>query len=211
MTFLKINNLSIDYKMRKETVNAAKNINIEINKGEIVGLVGESGSGKSTVANAIVNLIDEPGKISNGSIFMGDTNISENQETIIQYRGKKIGLIFQDPQTSLNPILTVGEQLIETIQTHLNINTDEAKNKAINLLKEVGIKEAEKRFSNYPHQFSGGMRQRVVISLALCCEPELLIADEPTTALDVSIQAQILKEIRMLALETGTALILLQM
>ena len=135
MTFLKINNLSIDYKMRKETVNAAKNINIDINKGEIVGLVGESGSGKSTVANAIVNLIDEPGKISNGSIFMGDTNISENQETIVQYRGKKIGLIFQDPQTSLNPILTVGEQLIETIQTHLNINTDDAKNKAINLLK----------------------------------------------------------------------------
>ena len=126
MTFLKINNLSIEYKMRKETVNAAKNINIDINKGEIVGLVGESGSGKSTVANAIVNLIDEPGKISNGSIFMGDKNISENQETIIQYRGKKIGLIFQDPQTSLNPILTVGEQLIETIQTHLNINTDEA-------------------------------------------------------------------------------------
>ena len=117
MTFLKINNLSIDYKMRKETVNAPKNINIDINKGEIVGLVGESGSGKSTVANAIVNLIDEPGKISNGSIFMGDTNISENQETIVQYRGKKIGLIFQDPQTSLNPILTVGEQLIETIQT----------------------------------------------------------------------------------------------
>ena len=131
--------------MRKETVNAAKNINIDINKGEIVGLGGESGAGKSTVANAIVNLIDEPGKISNGSIFMGDTNISENQETIIQYRGKKIGLIFQDPQTSLNPILTVGEQLIETIQTHLNINTDKAKNRAINLLKEVGIKEAEKR------------------------------------------------------------------
>ena len=209
MTFLKINNLSIEYKMRKETVNAAKNINIDINKGEIVGLVGESGSGKSTVANAIVNLIDEPGKISNGSIFMGDTNISENQETIVQYRGKKIGLIFQDPQTSLNPILTVGEQLIETIQTHLNINTDEAKNRAINLLKEVGIKEAEKRFSNYPHQFSGGMRQRVVISLALCCEPELLIADEPTTALDVSIQSQILELIKKLTKERNLAVILI--
>ena len=114
MTFLKINNLSIEYKMRKETVNAAKNINIDINKGEIVGLVGESGSGKSTVANAIVNLIDEPGKISNGSIFMGDTNISENQETIVQYRGKKIGLIFQDPQTSLNPIFvaSLSEKLL---------------------------------------------------------------------------------------------------
>ena len=209
MTFLKINNLSVDYKMRKETVNAAKNINIDIKKGEIVGLVGESGSGKSTVANAIVNLIDEPGKVSSGSILMGETNISENPETIVQYRGKKIGLIFQDPQTSLNPILTIGEQLIETIQTHLNLSPDDAKNKAINLLKEVGIKDAENRFYNYPHQFSGGMRQRVVISLALCCEPELLIADEPTTALDVSIQSQILELIKKLTKERNLAVILI--
>ncbi len=209
MTFLKINNLSVDYKMRKETVNAAKNINIDIKKGEIVGLVGESGSGKSTVANAIVNLIDEPGKVSSGSILMGETNISENPETILQYRGKKIGLIFQDPQTSLNPILTIGEQLIETIQTHLNLSSDSAKNKAINLLKEVGIKDAENRFYNYPHQFSGGMRQRVVISLALCCEPELLIADEPTTALDVSIQSQILELIKRLTKERNLAVILI--
>ena len=209
MTFLKISNLSVDYKMRKETVNAAKNINIDIKKGEIVGLVGESGSGKSTVANAIVNLIDEPGKVSSGSILMGETNISKNPETIVQYRGKKIGLIFQDPQTSLNPILTIGEQLIETIQTHLNLSSEDAKNKAINLLKEVGIKDAEKRFYNYPHQFSGGMRQRVVISLALCCEPELLIADEPTTALDVSIQSQILELIKRLTKERNLAVILI--
>ena len=209
MTFLKISNLSVDYKMRKETVNAAKNINIDIKKGEIVGLVGESGSGKSTVANAIVNLIDEPGKVSSGSILMGETNISENPETIVKYRGKKIGLIFQDPQTSLNPILTIGEQLIETIQTHLNLSSEDAKNKAINLLKEVGIKNAEKRFYNYPHQFSGGMRQRVVISLALCCEPELLIADEPTTALDVSIQSQILELIKRLTKERNLAVILI--
>ncbi len=209
MTFLKISNLSVDYKMRKETVNAAKNININIKKGEIVGLVGESGSGKSTVANAIVNLIDEPGKVSSGSILMGETNISENPETIVQYRGKKIGLIFQDPQTSLNPILTIGEQLIETIQTHINLGSEDAKNKAINLLKEVGIKDAEKRFYNYPHQFSGGMRQRVVISLALCCEPELLIADEPTTALDVSIQSQILELIKRLTKERNLAVILI--
>ncbi len=209
MSFLKINNLSVDYKMRKETVYAAKNVNIEVNKGEILGLVGESGSGKSTVGNAIINLIDEPGKVSSGSVILGDLNIHENSESIIKYRGNKIGLIFQDPQTSLNPILTVGEQLIETIQTHLNLNKEEAKNKSINLLKEVGIKGAEKRFNDYPHQFSGGMRQRVVISLALCCEPELLIADEPTTALDVSIQSQILDLIKKLTKERNLAVILI--
>jgi len=209
MSFLKINNLSVDYKMRKETVHAANNVNIEVSKGEILGLVGESGSGKSTVGNAIINLIDEPGKVSNGSIFLGDINIHEDPENIVKYRGKKIGLIFQDPQTSLNPIFTIGEQLIETIQTHLSLNTEEAKNKAINLLKEVGIKDAESRFDNYPHQFSGGMRQRVVISLALCCEPELLIADEPTTALDVSIQSQILDLIKRLTKERNLAVILI--
>ncbi len=209
MTFLKINNLSVDYQMRKETVYAAKNVNIEVNKGEILGLVGESGSGKSTVGNAIINLIDEPGKVSSGSVILGDLNIHENSESIVKYRGNKIGLIFQDPQTSLNPILTVGEQLIETIQTHLKLSKEEAKNKSINLLKEVGIKDAEVRFDNYPHQFSGGMRQRVVISLALCCEPELLIADEPTTALDVSIQSQILDLIKKLTKERNLAVILI--
>ena len=209
MTFLKINNLSVNYQMRKETVYAAKNINIEVKKGEILGLVGESGSGKSTVGNAIINLIDEPGKVSSGSVILGDLNIHKNSESIVKYRGNKIGLIFQDPQTSLNPILTVGEQLIETIQTHLQLSKEEAKNKSINLLKEVGIKDAEKRFDNYPHQFSGGMRQRVVISLALCCEPELLIADEPTTALDVSIQSQILELIKRLTKERNLAVILI--
>ena len=209
MSFLKIKNLSVDYPMRKETVNAAKNVNIEVNKGEILGLVGESGSGKSTVGNAIINLIDAPGKVSSGSIILGDLNIQEDPNNIVKYRGKKIGLIFQDPQTSLNPILTIGEQLIETIQTHLDLTRDEAKNKSIDLLKEVGIKDAEKRFNNYPHQFSGGMRQRVVISLALCCEPELLIADEPTTALDVSIQSQILDLIKKLTKERNLAVILI--
>jgi len=209
MSFLKINNLSVDYRMRKETVYAAKNVNIEVNKGEILGLVGESGSGKSTVGNAIINLIDEPGRVSSGSVILGDLNIHKKSESIVKYRGNKIGLIFQDPQTSLNPILTVGEQLIETIQTHLKISKENAKNKSISLLKEVGIKDAEKRFDNYPHQFSGGMRQRVVISLALCCEPELLIADEPTTALDVSIQSQILELIKKLTKERNLAVILI--
>ena len=209
MSFLKINNLSVDYKMRKETVYAAKNVNIDVNKGEILGLVGESGSGKSTVGNAIINLIDEPGKVSSGSVILGDLNIHENSESIVKYRGNKIGLIFQDPQTSLNPILTVGEQLIETIQTHLKLSKEDAKNKSINLIKEVGIKDAEKRFDDYPHQFSGGMRQRVVISLALCCEPELLIADEPTTALVVSIQSQILDLIKKLTKERNLAVILI--
>ena len=195
--------------MRRETVYAAKEINIEVNKGEILGLVGESGSGKSTVGNAIINLIDDPGKISNGSIILGDIDINHNQKNIENFRGKKVGLIFQDPQTSLNPILTIGEQLIETIQTHLDLSKDEAKKRSIELLKEVGIKDAENRFDNYPLQFSGGMRQRVVISLALCCEPELLIADEPTTALDVSIQSQILELIKRLTKERNLAVILI--
>ena len=209
MSFLKIDNLSVNYKMRKETVYAVKAINFDVKKGEILGLVGESGSGKSTLGNAIINLIDEPGKISDGKIILDGVNIHENPKDILKYRGKKIGLIFQDPQTSLNPLLTIGEHLIETIQTHLNLDFKESKDKAINLLKEVGIKNAENRFDNYPHQFSGGMRQRVVISLALCCEPDLLIADEPTTALDVSIQSQILKLIKSLTKKRNLAVILI--
>jgi len=209
MSFLKIDNLSVNYKMRKETVYAVKNINFDVKKGEILGLVGESGSGKSTLGNAIINLIDEPGKISNGKVVLDGINIYENLKDIQKYRGKKIGLIFQDPQTSLNPLLTIGEQLIETIQTHLDLDFKDSKKRAINLLQEVGIKDAENRFDNYPHQFSGGMRQRVVISLALCCEPELLIADEPTTALDVSIQSQILELIKTLTKERNLAVILI--
>ncbi len=207
MTFLKINNLSVNYEMRRETVYAAKEVNINVEKGEILGLVGESGSGKSTVGNAIINLIDEPGKVSGGSIILDGTDIYENPENILKLRGKKIGLIFQDPQTSLNPILTIGEQLIETIQTHLKLNTEEAKNKAINLLKEVGIKDAETRFNNYPHQFSGGMRQRIMISIGLSCDPKILIADEPTTALDVTIQAQIVNLIEKLKIQYNMSII----
>ena len=131
MAFLKINNLSVNYEMRRETVYAAKEVNINVEKGEILGLVGESGSGKSTVGNAIINLIDEPGKVSGGSIILDGTDIYENPDNILKLRGKKIGLIFQDPQTSLNPILTIGDQLIETIQTHLKLNTEELKTKLL--------------------------------------------------------------------------------
>ena len=209
MSFLKINNLSVNYIMRKDTVFAAQNVKFDVSKGEILGLVGESGSGKSTVGNAIINLIDEPGKISEGSIFIDNIDIYKDPKTIKTLRGKKIGIIFQDPQTSLNPLLTVGEQLIETIQTHLSLNKADAKSRAINLLKEVGITDAENRFDNYPHQFSGGMRQRVVISLALCCDPALLIANEPTTAIDVSIQSKILDLIKNLTTKRNLAVILI--
>ena len=190
-------------------INVLKGLNFQIKEGESISIIGQSGSGKSTLGSAIINLIDEPGKISNGKVVLDGINIHENLKDIQKYRGKKIGLIFQDPQTSLNPLLTIGEQLIETIQTHLDLDFKDSKKRAINLLQEVGIKDAENRFDNYPHQFSGGMRQRVVISLALCCEPELLIADEPTTALDVSIQSQILELIKTLTKERNLAVILI--
>ena len=150
MSFLKIQNLSVDYKMRRETVYAAKNVNIDVNKGEILGLVGESGSGKSTIGNAIINLIDEPGRVSNGSIILGDINIHQDNQNFTNFRGKKIGLIFQDPQTSLNPIITIGEQLIETIQTHIKLSNEDAKNKAIKLLKSELIKKVSLVTPNIP-------------------------------------------------------------
>ena len=201
MTFLKIYNLDIEYQTRKETINASKNVSFNLERGEIIGIVGESGSGKSTVANAIINLIDKPGKITNGSILLDEIELCNNEEVIRTIRGKKIGFIFQDPQTSLNPLFTIKDQLIETIQTHTNLNYNKAFEKSIKLLTEVGIENPEKRINDYPHQFSGGMRQRVVIALAISCEPDLLIADEPTTALDVSIQFKILKLLKKLTLD----------
>ena len=201
MTFLKINNLDIEYQTRKEIINASKNVSFNLERGEIIGIVGESGSGKSTVANAIINLIDKPGKITNGSILLDETELCNNEEVVRTIRGKKIGFIFQDPQTSLNPLFTIKDQLIETIQTHTDLNYNKAFEKSIKLLTEVGIENPGKRINDYPHQFSGGMRQRVVIALAISCEPDLLIADEPTTALDVSIQFKILKLLKKLTLD----------
>ena len=178
-------------------------------RGEILGIVGESGSGKSTIANAIINLIDPPGEITNGSIKIDNNELRDNEELIQKIRGKKIGFVFQDPQTSLNPLFKIKDQLIETIQTHLNLGYQDALKKSIQLLKEVGIDNAEKRIEDYPHQFSGGMRQRVVIALAISCEPDLIIADEPTTALDVSIQYQILELLKDLTKKRNLGVIII--
>ena len=209
MSFLEIKNLNISYLTRKEKIVASKDVEFSLERGEILGIVGESGSGKSTIANAIINLIDPPGEITEGSIKIDDEEICNNEEIIQKARGKKIGFVFQDPQTSLNPLFKIKDQLIETIQTHLKLNYDQALQRSIQLLNEVGIEDAEKRIEDYPHQFSGGMRQRVVIALAISCEPDLIIADEPTTALDVSIQYQILQLLKDLTKKRNLGVIII--
>jgi len=209
MSFFKINNLDIEYQTRKETIKASKKVCFNLERGEIIGIVGESGSGKSTVANGIINLIDKPGKVTGGSIKLDGVELCNNERVIQTIRGKKIGFIFQDPQTSLNPLFKIKEQLVETIQTHSSLNYKEAEKKSINLLREVGIENPEKRINDYPHQFSGGMRQRVVIALAISCEPDLIIADEPTTALDVSIQFKILNLLKKLTVERNLGVIII--
>jgi len=209
MSLLEIKNLNISYKTRKETIVASSNVNFTLERGEILGIVGESGSGKSTIANAIINLIDPPGQITDGTIKIDNQELQNNEEIIQKIRGKKIGFVFQDPQTSLNPLFKIKDQLIETIQTHLNLSYEDALNKSINLLEEVGIENATKRIEDYPHQFSGGMRQRVVIALAISCEPDLIIADEPTTALDVSIQYQILELLKELTKKRNLGVIII--
>ena len=209
MSFLEIKNLNISYPTRKETIVASKNVEFSLERGEILGIVGESGSGKSTIANAIINLIDPPGEITDGSIKIDNIELRSNEEIVQNIRGKKIGFVFQDPQTSLNPLFKIKDQLIETIQAHLNLSYQDSLKKSIQLLKEVGIENAEKRIENYPHQFSGGMRQRVVIALAISCEPDLIIADEPTTALDVSIQYQILELLKDLTKKRNLGVIII--
>ena len=209
MSFLEVKNLNISYPTRKETIVASKDVEFTLERGEILGIVGESGSGKSTIANAIIDLIDPPGEITSGSIKIDDDELRGNEELIQEIRGKKIGFVFQDPQTSLNPLFKIKDQLIETIQTHLNLDYQDALKKSIQLLEEVGIDNAEKRIEDYPHQFSGGMRQRVVIALAISCEPDLIIADEPTTALDVSIQHQILELLKDLTKKRNLGVIII--
>ncbi|MDP3532527.1 MAG: ABC transporter ATP-binding protein [Alphaproteobacteria bacterium] len=207
---LKVENLSIAFKSRHGELTAVDNISFEMAPGEILGVVGESGAGKSLTGSALTGLLEKPGFIKSGQILFENRRIDNlPYEQMRRLRGLKIGAIFQDPLTSLNPLYTVGFHLVETIMTHLPMNQAKAKDHAIRLLTEVGIPAPEKRFEQYPHQFSGGMRQRVVIALAICANPKLIIADEPTTALDVSVQAQILRLLKTMSKEHGAAIMLI--
>ena len=209
-SLLSVRNLRIEFPTRRGTLVAVDDLSFDIAPGEILGVVGESGAGKSLTGMAIIGLLDPPGRIAGGEIRLEGERIDNLPgESMRRIRGKRIGAIFQDPLTSLNPLFTVGEQLIETIQVHLGLDHAQARNRAIELLAEVGIPAPALRIDNYPHHFSGGMRQRVVIALALCARPRLVVADEPTTALDVSIQAQIIELLKKLARENGMAVMLI--
>ena len=206
---LEIKGLNVEFPTRRGTVKAARNVSLTVKPGEVVGLVGESGAGKSTIGNAIIDLLEAPGRVSGGSIlFEGEELRGRSEGEMRRVRGDRIGMIFQDPQTSLNPLMTVGAQLVETIEKTTDLRGGAAEKRAVELLEQVGISEAKARLLAYPHQFSGGMRQRVVIALALAGDPDLIIADEPTTALDVSIQAQILDLIKKLCRERDLGVII---
>ena len=206
---LEVRDLSVVFDTRNGPLTAVDGISFSVAPGEILGVVGESGAGKSLTGTAIIGLLERPGRIADGEIlFEGQRIDNLPREQMRSIRGRKIGAIFQDPLTSLNPLYTVGRQLIETIQTHLHVSRERARNRAIELLIEVGIPAPEQRIDHYPHQFSGGMRQRVVIALALCANPKLVIADEPTTALDVSVQAQIISLLKKTCRDHGAAVIL---
>jgi peptide/nickel transport system ATP-binding protein len=207
---LSVEHLRVEFDTRRGILVAVDDISFDILPGEVFGIVGESGAGKSLTGQAIIGLLEPPGRIGAGQIILKGQRIDQlPYDQIRRIRGKKIGMIFQDPLTSLNPLYTIGKQLVETILTHSTMNTQQARQHAIKLLDEVGIPAAAKRIDHYPHQFSGGMRQRVVIALALCVNPSLIIADEPTTALDVSIQAQIIALLKRLCKEHDTAVILI--
>ncbi len=210
MSLLSVKNLVVEFPTRHGTLRALDDISFDIAPGEILGVVGESGAGKSLTGASIIGLLEPPGRIASGQILLEGQRIDNlNHDEMRHIRGRKIGAIFQDPLTSLNPLYSVGRQLIETIQAHLPVNHQEARKRAIDLLKSTGIPAAEERIEHYPHQFSGGMRQRVVIALALAAEPKLIVADEPTTALDVSIQAQIISLLKNLCKERGVGVMLI--
>ncbi len=210
MSLLQVQNLVVEFPTRRGVLRALDDVSFDIAPGEILGVVGESGAGKSLTGASIIGLLEPPGRVASGQIVLEGQRIDHlPPEAMRRIRGRQIGAIFQDPLTSLNPLYSVGRQLIETITTHLPVSRAEARRRAIDLLKDTGIPAAEERIDHYPHQFSGGMRQRVVIALALAAEPRLIVADEPTTALDVSIQAQIIGLLKRICKERGAAVMLI--
>ncbi|HRM69658.1 MAG TPA: ABC transporter ATP-binding protein, partial [Thauera phenylacetica] len=209
LPLLSVRRLRVEFPSRRGTLLALDDVSFDIARGEVLGVVGESGAGKSLTGAAIIGLLEPPGRIAGGEILLdGEAIHALSGEAMRRLRGRRIAMIFQDPLTSLNPLYTVGEQLVETMLTHLELTPAAARERALALLDEVGIPAPAQRIDHYPHQFSGGMRQRVVIALALCAEPELIIADEPTTALDVSVQAQIIALLRRLCRQHRTAVML---
>ncbi|MBV6659259.1 MAG: ABC transporter ATP-binding protein [Devosiaceae bacterium] len=206
---LQVRDLVVEFPTRHALLRAIDEVSFDVHRGEVLGLVGESGAGKSITGAAIIGLLEPPGRIASGSVTLAGERIDGLPlEQMRKIRGKKIAMIFQDPLTSLNPLYSIGRQLVETITTHLDMTDAQARARAVSLLEDVGIPAAADRLDAYPHEFSGGMRQRVVIALALAAEPELIIADEPTTALDVSVQAQVITLLKKLCAERGTAVIL---
>ena len=209
MALLDVQNLVVEFPTRRGVLRALDEISFSIAPGEILGVVGESGAGKSLTGAAIIGLLEPPGRVASGQILFDGKRIDQlTQDQMRPIRGKQIGAIFQDPLTTLNPLISVGNQLTETMQAHLKLSDRDARARAVKWLEEVGIPAATERVNAYPHEFSGGMRQRVVIALALCAEPRLVIADEPTTALDVSIQAQIISLLKNLTASHGTSVML---
>ncbi len=210
MSLLEIRGLKVEFPSRRGHVVAVRDLTISVDPGEILGIVGESGAGKSTIGNAVVGLLEPPGRVAGGEVSLAAERIDDLPDALKRLmRGRRIGMIFQDPLTSLDPLQTIERQLIDTIDHHLQIGETAARERAIDLLDSVGIPEPRLRIRQYPHQFSGGMRQRVVIALALCADPELVIADEPTTALDVSVQAQILELMKGLCRDRQVGMILI--
>jgi peptide/nickel transport system ATP-binding protein len=209
-TVLEVRNLRVEFPTRRGTLVAVDDVSFSLERGQTLGVVGESGAGKSITGNAIIGLIEPPGRIAAGEVRLTGQRIDNlNDDALRRIRGSRIGMVFQDPLTSLDPLYKIGEQLIETIETHTERRGAVARKRAIELLADVGIPAPETRIDNYPHQFSGGMRQRVVVALALAADPELIIADEPTTALDVSVQAQVIALLKRLCRERGTAIMLI--